>query len=477
MVFSSPLFIFVFCPVFFTAYLLAPAKLKDAVIIIASIIFYTWGAYYFILVVFATCLMDYILGALIYKIRENPEKKNLYRLFIFIDVFINLGILVYFKYTNFFIENLSSLLASLNYEQPLFPKVIMPIGISFIIFQKMTYCLDIAKGTAKPAEHFFAYFEYMLIFPALIVGPILKYNILAPQFRNKAISLDNIEAGFKRFAIGLAKKVLIADTVAKYADLVFNGSAAVIPIDYTWIGLVCFTLQLYFDFSAYCDMAIGMLKIMGLSIPENFHYPFISRSITEFWTRWHISLTSWMREYIYYPLGGNRKGVARTYINLWAIFLISGFWHGAGWTYIVWGISHGCLLCLERLVLLKKMEKIPGFIRMVFTTFMAMLSLVLFRADTLAHSMEYYKQMVNLSSLAVHVPPERIMVIDNFGKFIIVLGAFICIFPFFDKSYKKLIEIKDRFPKTVLVLCFILFCVAVAKVGTASFSPFIYFQF
>jgi len=477
MVFSSPLFIFAFCPVFFTVYLLAPARFKDAIIIIASIFFYTWGAYYFILVVFATCVMDFILGALIYKIRDNPEKRNLYRLYVFIDVFINLGILVYFKYTNFFIGNLNSLFAFLNLSPVVFAKVIMPIGISFIIFQKMTYCLDISKGTAKPAEHFFAYFEYMLIFPALIVGPILKYNILAPQFKNKAISLDNIEAGFKRFAVGLAKKVLIADTVAKYADLVFNGSAAVVPVDYVWIGLACFTLQLYFDFSAYCDMAIGMLRIMGLTIPENFNYPFISKSITEFWTRWHISLTSWMREYIYYPLGGNRKGVARTYFNLWVIFLVSGFWHGAGWNYVLWGISHGFLLCLDRLVLLKRTERFPGFIRMAVTMFFITLSLVLFRTDNLSHCSEYFKQMFNLSSLSVHVPPDRIMVIDNFGKFIITLSVFICFFPFFDKAYKRLLEIKDRFPKTILVLCFILFCIAAAKVGTASFSPFIYFQF
>jgi alginate O-acetyltransferase complex protein AlgI len=392
-------------------------------------------------------------------------------------VCINAGILLYFKYANFFVDNISTLFAALHFNELIFTKVMLPIGISFVIFQKMTYCLDIAKGAAKPAEYFFRYVEYLLLFPALIAGPILRYNLLAPQFDNKKISFDNVEEGFKRFSIGLAKKVLIADTVAKYADLVFNGPVGVIPIQYTWIGLVCYTLQIYFDFSAYSDMAIGMLKIMGFTIPENFNRPYISKSITEFWKRWHISLTSWMREYLYIPLGGNRKGISRMYFNLWIVFLISGFWHGASWNFIVWGIFHGSLLCLERLFFLEKMERLPGFIRLGFTLFLVMVGWVFFRTDNIGHSFSFLGQMFNFSSISIHTPPERILIIDNWGIFIILFASVLCILPFFEKINNLLLKFKDNHPQFTLVLCFLLFFVATMKVGTASFSPFIYFRF
>ena len=477
MVFSSPIFLFIFSPVFFALYLLSPARFKDALILIASILFYTWGANYFILFVFVTCVIDYRLGTLIYEMKGDEKRIKLYKFYIFIDVFINLGILIFFKYTNFFVANVNAVRELMSLEHVVFPRILLPIGISFIVFQKMTYCLDISAGKAKPAPDFFTYFEYMLIFPALIVGPIIKYNVLAPQFKNKDISVDNMVLGFRRFAVGLAKKVLIADTVARYANMVFGGSAALVPIHYTWIGIVCYTLQIYFDFSGYSDMAIGMLKIMGFTIPENFNYPYISKSITEFWKRWHISLTSWMREYIYIPLGGNRKGVARMYINLWTVFFLSGLWHGAGWNYVLYGIVQGSILCLERAFLLKATEKVPNIIKLMVTVILIMLGLVIFRTENLRHCYEYFRQMFNFSSIGIHTQPERILVIDNFGKFIILLGSFICLFPFFEKPFNWLAGIRDKFPRIILILCFVLFCVSAAKVGTASFSPFIYFQF
>jgi alginate O-acetyltransferase complex protein AlgI len=353
----------------------------------------------------------------------------------------------------------------------------LPIGISFVIFQKMTYCLDIAKGAAKPAEYFFRYVEYLFLFPALIAGPILRYNVLAPQLADKKITFENIEEGFKRFSVGLAKKVLIADTVARYADMVFNGPAGVIPIHYTWIGLVCYTLQIYFDFSAYSDMAIGMLKIMGFTIPENFDRPYSAKSITEFWKRWHISLTSWMREYLYIPLGGNRKGLPRMYFNLWVVFLISGFWHGASWNFVVWGIYHGSLLCLERLLFLKRIERVSGFIRWGLTLFLVMIGWIFFRTENIGHSFDFLGQMFNFSSIYIHTPPERIIVMDNWGKFIILLASFVCILPIFEEINNALLKFKTGHPKVSLVTCFILFFIAAMKVGTASFSPFIYFRF
>jgi alginate O-acetyltransferase complex protein AlgI len=342
----------------------------------------------------------------------------------------------------------------------------------------MTYCLDIARGSVEPARYFFVYIEYLLVFPQIIAGPIVKYNQLAPQIGNKNISFDNIELGFRKFTIGLFKKVLIADFVSKYADLAFNGPANAIPVQYAWIGLICYTFQIYFDFSAYSDMAIGLLKIMGFNIPINFNNPYISKNITEFWKRWHISLTSWMREYVYIPLGGNRRGKTRTYFNLWVVFLISGIWHGASWNFIIWGIYHGSLLCLEKTGFFRKISsQIPDFVKTVSTVFFVMIGWVFFRADNLKNAFGYLKQLFNLSSANIHTSPERIMVIDNYGKFIILIASLLCILPMINKPKNKITAMMAKHNNITLGLHFLLFFVSVIKVGTASFSPFIYFRF
>jgi alginate O-acetyltransferase complex protein AlgI len=476
MVFSSSLFIFAFLPLFLAGYFIMPLKYKDIVIILGSLFFYAWGANYFILFVIATCLIDYKLGSLIALNKEKKDKK-LKDLLLFIDIFINLSMLIYFKYANFFGENINALFELLNWNPIVFTKIVLPVGISFVIFQKMTYCIDIAKGTAVPARYFYIYIEYLLIFPQIIAGPIVKYNLFEPQIGNKQISLDNIETGFKLFAVGIFKKVLIADVVARYADIAFNGPAGLIPIQYTWIGLLCYTFQIYFDFSAYSDMAIGLLKIMGFSIPVNFNNPYISKSINEFWQRWHISLTSWMREYMYIPLGGNRKGTARAYFNRWLVFLISGLWHGASWNFVVWGIYHGTLLCLEKLILLKKTERLPSAIKLICTMFFVMIGWVLFRANDMKSAFEFLRQMFDFSSINIHPQPSRILAIDNYGKFTILIAFLLSIVPIFRKLEDKLAEFKNKFRKITWVLYLMLFFVSILKVGTASLSPFIYFRF
>jgi alginate O-acetyltransferase complex protein AlgI len=355
--------------------------------------------------------------------------------------------------------------------------VLLPIGISFVVFQKVTYCLDIAKGKVEPAQHFYIYIEYLLIFPQVIAGPIVKYNDLAPQITNRIVTKNNIQWGFNRFSRGLFKKVWIADVVAKYADIAFNGPADMIPIHYTWIGIICYSLQIYFDFSAYSDMAIGMLRIMGFKIPENFKNPYSSKSISEFWKRWHISLTSWMREYLYIPLGGNRKGRLRTYVNQWIVFLISGLWHGASWNFVVWGIYHGTLLCIGKIFLLEKTRKIPHVIRILFTMLLIIIGWVFFRSEKISDALKYLRQMFNVSSVNIHTASERIMVIDNHGKFTIFLACLLCILPCFETFYNIVRKIIGNYRKTMFVLCFLLFLLSVLKFGTASMSPFIYFRF
>jgi alginate O-acetyltransferase complex protein AlgI len=474
MVFSSSLFIFAFLPLFIVFYFIAPLKYKDIVIILCSLFFYAWGANYFILVVIATCAIDYRLGSLI---GGGGRNKRFCDFLLFMDIFINLSILVYFKYANFIGENINALFDLLHLNPIVFTEIVLPVGISFVIFQKMTYCIDIARGTAVPARHFYTYIEYLLIFPQIIAGPIVKYNLFEPQINNKKINLDNIEDGFKLFAVGIFKKVLIADVVAKYADIVFNGQANLIPIHYAWIGLLCYTFQIYFDFSAYSDMAIGLLKIMGFSIPINFDNPYISKSIHEFWKRWHISLTSWMREYVYIPLGGNRKGTIRTYFNKWLVFLISGLWHGASWNFVVWGIYHGSLLCLEEVVLLKKTERIPAVIKLIVTMLLVMIGWVLFRTENMKSAFDFLRQMFNFSSINIHPQPTRIMVIDNHGKFTILIAVFLCIMPLFEKLNSRISAFTNKFKKIVLIPYLLLFFISILKVGTAFLSPFIYFRF
>jgi alginate O-acetyltransferase complex protein AlgI len=476
MVFSSSLFIFAFLPLFLVCYFIVPLKYKDIVIILGSLFFYGWGSNYFILVVIVTCVADYKLGDLI-KVNKERGNKKLSHLLLFTDIFINSSILIYFKYANFFGENINAVLELLNLNPVIFVAIVLPVGISFVIFQKMTYCIDIAKGTAVPARYFYIYIEYLLIFPQIIAGPIVKYNLFEPQINNKKISLDNIEKGIEMFSVGLCKKVFIADVVAKYADIAFNGPANLIPIHYTWIGLICYTFQIYFDFSAYSDMAIGLLKIMGFTIPINFDNPYISKSISEFWKRWHISLTSWMREYIYIPLGGNRKGTTRTYLNKWLVFLISGLWHGASWNFVVWGIYHGSLLCLEESVLLKKTERIPGGIKLFFTFLGVMTGWVLFRTDDMKSAFVFLRQMFNLSSINIHPQAGRIMVIDSYGKFVILIAFLLSFMPVFGKLNNKLSDLKNKFRNITFVIYLMLFLLSIIKVGTASLSPFIYFRF
>jgi alginate O-acetyltransferase complex protein AlgI len=349
MVFSSSLFIFGFLPIFLILYFIAPEKFKNPILLLGSFFFCFWGIPRFIFVVIFTLVIDYVLGGIIYrsKLANISSKASLkIRLCVALDVVMNLGILLYFKYGNFFLDNVNGIFKSMGLDPFVFTRIILPVGISFIIFQKVTYCLDIAKGICKPARNFFVLLTYILLFPHVIAGPIIKFGEIVNQIEHREHTWEKIFFGFQRFSVGLFKKVWLADVLAKYADMAFR--ATTLPFDAAWIGIFAYTFQIFFDFSAYSDMAIGLLAIMGFRINENFNKPYISASITEFWKRWHISLTSWMREYIYFPLGGNQKGKVRTYINLWIVFLISGFWHGASWNYVFWGAYHGGIICAER---------------------------------------------------------------------------------------------------------------------------------
>jgi alginate O-acetyltransferase complex protein AlgI len=388
---------------------------------------------------------------------------------------MNLGILLYYKYFNFFCENINALFSALELNPFVFTKVLLPIGVSFVILQKMTYCLDIAKGQVKPAKRFFDLVEYLFLFPAIIAGPIIKFGEVAEQIHGRIITWEKFIYGFERFAVGLFKKVWIADVLAKYADNCFN--APEIPWDYAWIGAIAYTFQIFFDFAAYSDMAIGMLSMMGFKIGENFNMPYISKSVTEFWKRWHISLTSWLREYLYFPLGGNRKGTIRTYVNQWLVFLVSGFWHGAAWNYVFWGAYHGTIMCTEKAFILKKTERIPKALRWLTTFLLVMIGWVFFRAKDISAGFAYVRDMFNFTDYYYHIDSQYIMVIDNRGWCMFALAAVISFVPLFEKPYAAVKRFFSNKHKTIAIVAFALFALAALKIITAAVSPFIYFMF
>jgi len=474
MIFSSTIFLFVFFPIFFLTLYISPRnlKLRNAIIIIGSLFFYFWGAGDFFFIVLGTLVIDFILGNLMYK------NSKYIKLCVVLDVAMNIGILLYFKYFNFFADNFNIVFESIGWNSVVFTRVLLPLGVSFVVFQKMTYCLDIAKGTTKPAENFFHLVEYLLIFPQIIAGPIVKYNEIADQIKERTITKEMFQDGFQRFAIGLFKKVWIADVIAHIADTVFGAfSSGGIPFDYAWVGIFAYTFQIYFDFSAYSDMAIGMLSMMGFRIPENFNKPYTSLSITDFWKRWHISMTSWFREYLYFPLGGNRKGTVRTYINQWIVFLISGFWHGASWNFVFWGAYHGSLLCAERAFFLKRTQNVSRLIRVAVTFFLVMIGWVFFRADTIEMGFAYIGSMFNFSNYNVHVNPAFILIIDPRTWTILVLAALICFVPLSKKTFQWLQNQVASHPILRDSGVLVLFLVSALKVITGSNSPFIYFRF
>ena len=343
MVFSSHIFLLYFLPAFLLLYFVVPAKGRNIVLLLASIVFYAWGAPDFILILLASTVANFYVVRLMHKAQAPRAKK----LWCALAITICLGLLAYFKYANFFVENVNALLAAFGLGTMTWTKVLLPIGISFFSFQSVTYVVDVYRGINKPMERLTDYVVYIIMFPQLIAGPIVRYTDIADQIAaQRRLRWEECLQGLYRFVIGLSKKVLIADVIGRTVDVAQGGDIAAMDMGTAWITIIAYTMQLYFDFSGYSDMAIGLGRIMGFKFPENFNNPYTSASISEFWRRWHITLGAFMRNYLYIPLGGNRKGKGRTYLNLWLVFLLSGLWHGASWNFVLWGAYHGFFLVL-----------------------------------------------------------------------------------------------------------------------------------
>jgi alginate O-acetyltransferase complex protein AlgI len=475
MVFSSITFLVFFLPLVLITYSLTPNKFKNVLLLLSSIIFYAWGAPRFIFVILFTTAFDFFIVKKMYDEANLTKRK----LLLLLSLCINLGLLFYFKYFNFFIENINWALHSVNLGSFHSLNIILPIGISFYTFESITYIVDVYRRVHSPLKRFWDYQLYIIFFPKLIAGPIVRYHDIASQIagRFSTYTVDDKIIGLNRFFIGLAKKVLIANVVGKQADLIFSSNIADISSVEAWVGALAYTMQIYFDFSGYSDMAIGLSRFFGFVLPENFNNPYTSKSITEFWRKWHISLGSWMRNYLYLPLGGNRvENPVRLYLNLFTVFFVSGLWHGATWMFIIWGIYHGIWIVIERLIKEENLQKIPSLIRLLITFIIVVLGWVFFRIESVSDGWLYLHKMFAFSMQTDFVPEKSFY-------FILILAFLFS----FSNTIKIGGIIEDRiylvtkpsfFQLTsVLLFTFVLFILSLAAVTSSSFNPFIYFRF
>jgi alginate O-acetyltransferase complex protein AlgI len=474
MVFSSIAFLLFFLPTFLILYYLADKKYKNIVVLLFSIVFYSWGAPKFIFVILGITFIDFYLV----KWMSDTPVRLYRRLLLTLSVIINLGLLFYFKYSNFFIENVNALLALAGDKNTQWTKLVLPLGISFYTFETITYVVDVYRRVHKPLTNFWDYQLYIILFPKLIAGPIIRYHDLADQItdRSENETIDNRLTGFYRFAIGLAKKVLIANHLGQQADLIFAMDYHGLDSYAAWIGILAYTFQIYFDFSGYSDMAIGLGKMIGFKFPEDFNNPYTSGSITEFWRRWHISLGCWMRNYLYIPLGGNRvKSKGRLYFNLWIVFLASGLWHGASWSFVLWGAYHGMFLVLERIFLLNFYEKIGKWPGMILNFLIVTIGWVFFRVEKIGDAFIFLKQM-----FAFNFKPTLSFDVEFYTFFI--LAGFFAFFTMFEKGQQiqDAIFINDYSTRrhiSLSLVTIVLFVISISAITTLSFNPFIYFRF
>ena len=470
MVFSSITFLIYFLPIFLLLYHLVPHKYKNALILIASIYFYSWGGPKFILVILGTTCLDYFLV----KAMNNQKTQSAKTRFLIISLCLNLGLLFYFKYCNFFIDNINAAFGT----KITWLEVVLPIGISFYTFESLTYVLDVYRGIHKPLKNFWHYQTYILLFPKLIAGPIVRYHEIADQITNREKNYtSSIKlSGFLIFCIGLAKKTIIANTLGIQADAVFKLPSEQIDTVAAWVGALAYSFQIYFDFSGYSDMAIGLGKMMGFKFPENFNNPYTSKSITEFWRRWHMTLGTWMKNYLYIPLGGNQVNNFKLYRNLIFVFLISGLWHGASWNFILWGAYHGLFLVLERLFLIKFYKKIGNWFSLPLTFIIVITGWVLFRNENINQGFYIIKQLYSFQFF------DGKFTLNNDFLFMASLAL---LFSFFTitkttRSFQEKVY-GEQFSKSSQWLAvsasIILFYISLSFISALDFNPFIYFRF
>ncbi len=472
MVFSSIIFLYVFLPLFLISYHVVGTRFKNAVLLFASIAFYTWGAPVFIFLLILSLTVNFYIVRQIYR----SNRRKTYLLF---SVLINIGLLVYFKYANFFINNVNFLLLSIGLKTIEWTKVALPIGISFFTFQSLTYTIDVYRNVHKPLDKIGDYLLYILMFPQLIAGPIVRFNTVADDINDRKAyeTIENKLIGLHRFVIGLSKKVLIANVLGEQVDYIYRLPLDQVDTTYAWIAIVAYSFQIYYDFSGYSDMAIGLGKIIGFKFPENFNNPYISQNISEFWRRWHITLGEFMKYYLYIPLGGNRvSSKSRLYINLATVFLLSGLWHGASWNFVIWGAWHGLFLILDRIFLIKLFSKVNKSIRVAFTYTVVLVGWVFFRIEDFTTATQYIGKMFSFQfSNTPQFFDKEFLTTLTIG----FIFAFITLLKpgkkLEQKIYSPQLNTGGHFLFLITSVLFLIICTA--YITASGFNPFIYFRF
>ena len=475
MVFSTTIFLFGFLPAVIVSYygqqLLSPNKLRNFVLLFFSYLFYLYGAADFLLILILSTLADYVLGRLI----DRKAKYN--RLWLSLSLLLNLGLLAYFKYANFFVFELNSFLLGWKFFPIEWSEVILPIGISFFTFQKLSYIIDVYRGKSRALVNVIDFALYIAMFPQLIAGPIVRFSYIRRQLKERRESWNNFYNGILRFCWGLLKKVVIASSCAQITDVIFGLNLESLDTKIAWLGAITYTLQIYFDFSAYSDMAIGLGMLFGFTFPENFNRPYSAISITDFWRRWHITLSRWFRDYLYIPLGGNRRTTTRTCLNMAIVCILCGLWHGANWTFLIWGIYHGAFLIIERITGVREVSPEKSkILRRFITLLIVMIGWLLFRSENIAQAIGFLGAMFTVTDLPISYELSLSL---NYRNLLILMAAFPVFFLPGDFSLIKiLINKKDPVPLlagALMILLALPYCAALI-VGGAS-SPFIYYRF
>lgn len=460
MVFSSIIFLFYFLAPVLLAHLYAPKPAKNVVLLIASLIFYSWGEPKYVLVMIFSILFNYGCGLWI-----NSTQRR--RTALVINIIVNIGILVYFKYTGFIVSWVSAFLPN---GAPVF-NIALPIGISFYTFQALSYTIDVYRKNTEVQKNPLSFGLYLSMFPQLIAGPIVKYSDVSRQLNHRSVTSSGFMEGFTRFCCGLCKKVIIANNVGRLFDMVTSMDLTGISMGLAWLGIFSFSMQLYFDFSGYSDMAIGLGRMFGFKFPENFRYPYASKSITEFWRRWHITLGSWFREYVYIPLGGNRVRPVRAYFNILVVWMLTGLWHGASWNFVLWGLYFAVLLIAEKLFLGRVLEK-AGFFANIYAMLMVTLGWVLFSLDNITDIAHYLRSLFNFGYIGI-TENNFLYNLTSYGGVLFIAAIVSLGIP--KKLYERFVPERFEWLKYIFAVCGFVICAA--YLADESFNPFLYFRF
>lgn len=463
MVFSSILFLFYFLPIILTLYYLAPKRHRNLVLFVGSLFFYAWGEPVHVGLLVLSTIFNYFIGIQIDKSDDNPKLK---KAFLVLGVVLNLAVLTVFKYTNFLIDIVNTVLPV---DIPT-TKITLPIGISFFTFQTMSYIIDVYRKNAKAQKNYISFGTYVALFPQLIAGPIVRYNTIDEQLSSRRETIEGFTSGVICFIVGLAKKVLIANNIGILWETIIKTPISEMSVLSSWLGIIAYALQIYFDFSGYSDMAIGLGRMFGFRFEINFNYPYISTSITDFWRRWHISLSTWFKEYVYIPLGGNRVSRARLYLNLLIVWTLTGVWHGAGMNFVVWGLYYALILIIEKSFLYKILEKLPKFIRVLYSLLLVLIGWVFFASSNMGAAISYLGVMFGKG--ASLIDSAFLYNISSYAT--LLVAGIIAMLPYPKKIWNKYFGGNNA---VALILVILTVIVCTAYLVASSYNPFLYFRF